>query len=896
MSRNRLPFVAVLAFFLGLPDAGIAQCTNSSAAAAITAPTPGNTANRNMTAQRYVQVNTVVGGRQYRASSSRNNDYLTIRQGTYNGAVIAFGQQPLDWTAPANGTYFIHCNTNASCGTNGTNRTVSLYAYPVMTYQSSTTVQASTANASLCDPNDHQILRLQVVTTGIVNPLDVTEIVVRTNGSTDPLGDIDNIKVYYTGTSATFATGNLFGSAAPAAINTNIQVNGTQELASGTNYFWVVYDLKPTATPGNVVDAHCIRVVVDGTNRTPSQTNPAGNRTIRKCPGAPGGIDTGILLWIKPDAGVTTSGVNVTAWQDQSAAFTTTTVNGSPDLVPVGRNYNPVIQFTKSSGQGGDYITVPNMEVRSIFLAAQLTDLTRNCTHIATWDRVTYAEPCTGCALHGGRDVSGGPATYGEVGYGRSKFQSNGVWRRNGDPTGITYDTEHSGNFDLVTARGTGTGAVNRVLGGQVSRPGFDGRPRDWLGPVGELILYGSAVSVADANRVESYLAIKYGITLGGNGSTTLAYRSSNNTVIWSQNSGYHNDVIGIGRDDTSELLQKQSRTEDDSTRIFIGTLASSNQANTASFTNDREFVMIGHEGGKLCATLPILAEMPSGLYSRLEREWRVVNRGFTGTFSFSVKLNHCAIPSTLDPDDLRLLVDTDGDFSNAALHDASSGLAFTYSGGVITVSGISTALIPLNGQRYITIGSVSSTTPLPIELVAFDAVCNGRQVDVNWSTASERNNELFTIEAGRDGVHFEPVGEMAGAGNSTMMLHYAWTDHRPMNGISYYRLKQTDTDGTYTYSATVPVACAAAPDFTIFPNPARGSFSFHIPEGALDGDLEVEMYSSLGQLVRNRLVAPGATPGGMMEISLDGLPEGVYYVSFNSTSGRQTKKLSVIR
>lgn len=895
MTRRLFHSIALLtATFLIAPGSASAQCTNTTAATALNAPAIGNTVTRSMNAQRYVQINTVVEGRAYRASSSQANDYLTIRQDTYNGTVVASGTQPLEWTAPANGAYFIHCNTNASCGTNGTNRNVSLYAHPLMTYSSSTNAQASTADIALCNLEDHEILRLQVVTAGANSPLSATRVTVRTNGSTDPLGDIDNIKVYYTGTSATFATTNLFGSAAPAAINTNIQVTGSQVLATGTNYFWIVYDLKATATPGNNVDGQGTRVLVAGTDRTPSQTNPSGNRTIRRCPGSPGGISNNILLWLKPDAGVTTSGVNVTAWADQSAAFTNTTVNGSPDRVAVGRNYNPVIQFTKSSGQGSDFISVPDMEVQTIFVASQLADVTRESTHIVTYDGVTNGLPCAGCAMHGGSNGSN-VAQYAEKDYGRWKFESAGVWRRNGDPTGINYNTPHSGKFDLVSARGTGTAAVNRVLGGQANRTGFNGRLRDWFGPVGEVVLFGGALNLTQTNLVESYLAIKYGITLGGNGSTTLAYRSSAGTVIWPANSGYHNDVIGIGRDDASELLQKQSRTEDDSTRIFIGTLAASNQANTADFTSDREFVMIGHDGGKLCATLPILAEMPAGLYSRLEREWRVANRAFSGTFSISVKINHCAVPSTLDPADLRLLVDSDGNFSNATVHGTASGLAFTYNSGIITVAGISTALIPLNGNRYFTIGSVSSTTPLPIELVAFDAACNGTQVDVSWSTASERNNEHFTVEAGPDGINFLPVAQLPGAGNSSVMRHYSWTDMRPMAGVSYYRLKQTDTDGTHAYSATVPVHCNQQPGITIFPNPTHGSFSFSMPEDLDSRPLEVEVCNSIGQPVLRQVFDP-TTTGSLEEISLAHVPEGIYYVTFRTARDKQTTKLSVIR
>lgn len=86
---------------------------------------------------------------------------------------------------------------------------------------------------------------------------------------------------------------------------------------------------------------------------------------------------------------------------------------------------------------------------------------------------------------------------------------------------------------------------------------------------------------------------------------------------------------------------------------------------------------------------------MPAGLYSRLEREWKVVNTAFLSTFNFAVKLNGCAAPGSVNPADLRLLVDNDGNFSNATVYAAGAGLAFTYTGGIISVTGISTATIP---------------------------------------------------------------------------------------------------------------------------------------------------------------------------------------------------------
>lgn len=891
-------FLSVL--LIGMAQSSWGQCNNGTAFSTNAAPAPGNsvTLTTCQYAGEYATVTGVAASAPYQSTSSVATDFITVRRGTSGGALIASGVQPLNWTSTTAGTYYIHCNTNAACGTQSVCRTTTLTATSPMAYASSTTTQINTTAATKCSLPGKEIIGVQVVTTGITSPLSVTRFTLRTNGSTAPLTDIAAINIYYTGNSATFATTNPFGTAAPAASGTNILINGTRALATGVNHFWVTYDLNAAAATGNVLDAQCTSLIVATVTRTPSVTSPAGTRTVTACPPSPGGVDPGLLVWLRSDAGLTTSGVNVTAWADQSPAATTTTVNGSPDRVLAGRNYNPTVLFTMSNAAagGGDFLKTANLNVRSVFCAAQLQNTARESTHIVTYDGVSTSLPCSGCAIHGGSNGAN-VAEFGESGYGNAQFQAAGVWRRNGDAAGVANTTRHSGNFDLVTALGTGTGSVNALLGGQLDITGFfNGRLRDWLGPVGELVLYSGPVTTVEANRVESYLAIKYGITLGGNGSTTLAYRSSAGTTLWAANSGYHYDVIGIGRDDKSALVQKQSKTPDDTTRIYLNTLTTTNQLNTGSFTNDGAFVMVGRNSGKVCATLASSLEMPAGLYSRLEREWKVVNTSFAGTFNFAVKLNGCAAPGSVNPADLRLLVDNDGNFSNATVYAAGAGLAFTYTGGIISVTGISTAMIPQNGTRYITIASVNSATPLPIELVAFDAECDGNNVALSWTTASERNNSYFTVERSEDGMDYQALAHVDGIGTSSAMHHYAWTDEAPAPGVAYYRLKQTDFDGTRTWSHVVAVNCRIEEDFIIFPNPASDGFSFHYSSRSGDAPLDVELHTITGQLVWQKTYTGSTSGTARVDVGLEGVSEGVYFVRFTQGSINKTFKLSVLK
>lgn len=109
------------------------------------------------------------------------------------------------------------------------------------------------------------------------------------------------------------------------------------------------------------------------------------------------------------------------------------------------------------------------------------------------------------------------------------------------------------------------------------------------------------------------------------------------------------------------------------------------------------------------------------------------------------------------------------------------------------------------------TLGSVSAMNPLPIELLFFEARPKGHEVTCTWATVSEFNNDHFTVERSADGYTFEEVGTVDAAGESRSLMAYSFTDPSPLRGLSYYRLRQTDVDGTTTVSTIVPVLMSDA-------------------------------------------------------------------------------------
>ncbi len=104
------------------------------------------------------------------------------------------------------------------------------------------------------------------------------------------------------------------------------------------------------------------------------------------------------------------------------------------------------------------------------------------------------------------------------------------------------------------------------------------------------------------------------------------------------------------------------------------------------------------------------------------------------------------------------------------------------------------------------TLASISEDNPLPIELLLFDARREGSEVRLDWSTATERDNDYFTVERSANGLDFADVLRVDGAGFSNTTLTYTDIDRWPLPGTSFYRLRQTDFDGASTVSNMVAV------------------------------------------------------------------------------------------
>jgi PKD repeat protein len=229
--------------------------------------------------------------------------------------------------------------------------------------------------------------------------------------------------------------------------------------------------------------------------------------------------------------------------------------------------------------------------------------------------------------------------------------------------------------------------------------------------------------------------------------------------------------------------------------------------------------------------------------------------------------------------------------FGNGTTSTAGVPAPLTYATpGLYTISLIVT---DANGcvDAYST--SVNIGCVLPVELVGFEARPTDHAVHCAWSTASELNNDRFEVERSRDGVAFELVGIVPGAGNSTTTLNYALDDPRPYQGLSYYRLCQVDMDGTRTYSEIAMVTFEdAIGDPLVTPMPVTGPGVVTVPASS-DGELRLEVVDLNGRLV---MAADHVVQRGMNAIpfALPALPAGIYALRLSMGGSVRTVRLII--
>jgi len=452
-------------------------------------------------------------------------------------------------------------------------------------------------------------------------------------------------------------------------------------------------------------------------------------------------IGSGNSLWLRADIGVT-GGTNVTQWNDQSdfndddnftndANFTgagTTT----PDATTNQLNFNPVVTFNPANNDVMSF--TGNLNPRTIYIV--YNDVSTS----------SYTSAFTN------NDINGSGAGDG-IGHGHSNDTQiyNTTWTitdvRNGDSyvngesqSLLSYPRpDNFQQFTNIFVSNVSNASHTYYIGSDRGNSG-----RSINGSVAEVMLFTDAHNGATRQKIESYLALKYGFTLSStnnDGSITEGdYILSNGvTKVWDYlaNSTFHNDVAGIGRDDTQIINQKQSKSSNTNSIVTIGlgSIEATNTANTNTFTTDKYFLVWGNDATALGATPQPGVLCATNL--QLDRKWKIVETGNVG--SVQIAATKSIIDAHLNNATFSKVIKI---ADNAALTTNVEFISLT----TATIDGVLSYVgnYDFNGTKYFTFAEVNGITWKG----GTSSWSGGSGPGGSPNTAPADNSQLLTIDA----------------------------------------------------------------------------------------------------------------------------------------------------
>jgi uncharacterized delta-60 repeat protein len=175
-----------------------------------------------------------------------------------------------------------------------------------------------------------------------------------------------------------------------------------------------------------------------------------------------------------------------------------------------------------------------------------------------------------------------------------------------------------------------------------------------------------------------------------------------------------------------------------------------------------------------------------------------------------------------------------------------------------------------------------NSSNTLPVVLTSFTGVAGKNASELYWSTTSEINSSYFVVERSSGVTEFVSIGNVKAHGNSAQFQQYSWVDLQPLKGDNFYRLKQVDNDGKYTYSKIVHIFFSDEPYLKIYPNPAKNTVTLN----GLTAGASITIFNSLGKNISDYSAA-----GYQYTINIKDLANGIYFIRI-----KQGAKLTTLK
>lgn len=604
-----------------------------------------------------------------------------------------------------------------------------------------------------------------------------------------------------------------------------------------------------------------------------SQTGPAGV-----------GSSSNNVFWLKADAGTssTTNNTRISSWSDQSGNginMTQTVAVQQPSFATSVINGMPAIQFDNVSTTNDKMISsdspiLDNTSGYSFFNVIRPQNVDNEARSIVSKRTTVGVDQSfmlfffTGSRYYVDLQTTNNRFNTTTTYTANNNYILNTVY--NGTIAAASRARAYTGETLEITATETNTlipdNASPLLIGTTDAK---DGRP--FGGYIAEVIIY--RVTVNDAQRilVNNYLSSKYDIALSAND------KYSGDTPA---NGDYDRSVAGVGAEASG------------SSPTFSASAASGLGIRTLSGLGTGDYVLAGHAVPSNSVITSDIIGLSGTNPARWSRIWYIDVTNAGAVLQADVEFDMVAggmsgtTPATASNYKLLYRAGTSGAWSEAATASSISGTKVIF------------ASYNFNNNAddgYYTIGTMNNAlSPLPIELLSFDAIMNDKHVDITWATATEINNDYYTIEKSKDGINFETSSIVDAAGNSVSLINYKDVDTNPFEGISYYRLKQTDFNGTFSYSKIVSVNYTLSNDgISVFPNPTDGEININIKD--LEGkEVLVVIRDITGKECFSKVII---SQENLQLIAVDSeqkLAAGTYIVTASTSNKLYSKKIIV--
>ncbi len=740
---------------------------------------------------------------------------------------------------------------------------------------------------------NNRMLRVRVRMSSAGSPVTLTQLNLNTNGGGVDTSDIANVKVFYTGTSATFATTNQFGSTFIQTTPTGaswgaFNVNGLVALANDTNYIWVTYDIKTTAIIGDSVDAECTGLTIGGVSQTPSNTAPVGSRKIRApyCASASQFAGDGEIFNVTLSALNNTSNCTVAAtgtgstlslYANYSESVPATLVNAgelvqfSIHTATCGGNYDGVMGIWIDFNQDGDFTDAGETVVMTqsflygvnVFQTGSFyIPLTASLgrTRMRVILNETTASPISPC---------------GSYFYGETEDYTIEIL----PTTNINYIWNQTGGGNLVIPTNWTPARLKANLSDKIMIN--TGNAATFTGAGSQMV----RVTEIGNNTIANFTGNNAVVTAWdsivlGNGARVIT--NSNVFVL-----GADTTRIGVLQSGTNAgIAGNLSRWFNNGSSVVNFPLVTATGVNRAvSIDYNTLPTTIGSLTATFIPTTPVNNGLPlydSTAFYTIKRAgingyWSVNPSNGTVGGNYDISLNATGFTGVNNY--LQLV----------ALRRNNAVSPWLSNGAHVAATGSNAAPIVnranLAAYGDFGIGADTLVNPLPVELLTFFAKNVNGDVKLNWSTSSETNNKGFFIERSLDGVNYKDLDFVAGAGNSKSVKNYGYLDENAFNLAStiFYRLRQVDFDGTITLSnvAIVSESDRIEDGVAVYPNPFSHTTGILII-AANSGIANIEVVDLLGRTVASQ---SNSISMGSQYLNLNGLNQltaGVYTVRIN--------------